>query len=274
MKALFTLIIFLPCTSFGQYAQGRIDEDMITTKREVNKIYYAAYFPPDYDLSPTRKYPIIYFLSSAIDHNDWIKHGEVNKMFDKLIAERKIPPFIGIMLCGAPYKSPEEWKNLFEEDIIKIVERRVRAYPESRSKRAIIGFSLGGYYAIKSSVEMTNKFLCSIAFCPLYTSAINSVDHLVEVYEEQSKRDLVGQMINGIEKIENKKNSNFQLIISSDNNLAKDDFDLIKMQVIQNPNSQVWIRNGEHDWDFAIRNLQPALEYAGDVFFGRIKMNQ
>jgi enterochelin esterase-like enzyme len=273
MKIITLLFISLPSLAYcQQYGHGVLKEDVImTSDKFANKINYSVYYPPDYELSQTRKYPIIYFLSGAIDHNDWIRHGEVNKIFDALIEERKMPPFIGIMLCGSIYKSPDQWKNLFENSVIKIIEGRLRVLPEHRVKRAIIGFSFGGYYAIKSAIEMDNRFICSVSICPIYFYSKNRLDELLDVYQEKSNKVAIDNMINGINKLKKDTTTNFQLLISSDNNFAKDDFELIKREVINNPNAQIWIQNGEHDWDFAIRNLEPSLQFVGDVFFGKIK---
>lgn len=30
------------------------------------------------------------------------------------------------------------------------------------------------------------------------------------------------------------------------------------------------IKNGEHDWDFVMQNLEPTLQFVGEVFFGRL----
>jgi len=270
MKLLLIIPFLLSTLSWAQTSSGKVEQDVVVTgDSNVPRLYYTIYFPPGYDNSPDREYPVVYFLAGGLDQNDWIKYGEVNRIFDGMIVSKKAPSFIAVMLCGAIYKFGNKWDTVFKESVIKQIDKRARILKDKNAKRAIVGFSLGGYYSVKSTASNENNFLCSVSICPVYLNARSSINNISPIYGLTDRSSTISSMIDKVTVL-NQVAKAHQLLIGSDENFLNQDFIGIRKEVVKNENAQVIIRNGRHDWDFAILNLEPALEFVGDVFFGRL----
>ena len=61
-----------------------------------------VYTPPDYDKSPTKRYPVLYLQhGGGEDERVWTEMGRTNVILDNLLAEGKITPFIVVMETSA-----------------------------------------------------------------------------------------------------------------------------------------------------------------------------
>ncbi len=60
-----------------------------------------VYTPPDYDMDPARKYPVLYLQHGmGEDRRAWSQQGHANFILDNLIAEKKATPMIVVMEDG------------------------------------------------------------------------------------------------------------------------------------------------------------------------------
>jgi S-formylglutathione hydrolase FrmB len=268
MKAL--LFFFLNTLSILCFSQhfytGRIRKDMVVTDlSDVKYIYYTVYAPSDYDYSPARKYPVVYFLSGSFDQNDWINHGEVNKLFDKMIDERKMPPFIGIMLCGAAYSSAD-WKGLLKNYIFKYVESRERI---DTTRRSIVGFSLGGYYSLRSICELGGNFKSAVSICPIESNSKSLLDDLIKAQNVKKERfDKFHDFLEKANKpLVEMKTDKPIMLLTADRDFALAGFNSIQSAFIKNPAAQIRILDGTHSWEFAVLNLETGLAFIGRQFF-------
>jgi enterochelin esterase family protein len=132
----------------------------------------TVYLPPGYDQANGRRYPVLYLLHGfANDHHSWHRYGRANDILDNLLAQRAILPFLVVMPLGyggahvngdgtgiAPEGSGAFRGDaaLYErdllEDIIPMVDGKYRTIPD-RKQRAIVGFSMGGGQAGRSTAE-------------------------------------------------------------------------------------------------------------------------
>jgi enterochelin esterase-like enzyme len=61
-----------------------------------------VYTPPDYEKSPTKRYPVLYLQhGGGEDERVWIEMGRTNVILDNLLAEGRITPFIVVMETSA-----------------------------------------------------------------------------------------------------------------------------------------------------------------------------
>jgi enterochelin esterase-like enzyme len=61
-----------------------------------------VYTPPDYEKSPTKRYPVLYLQhGGGEDERVWTEMGRTNVILDNLLAEGKITPFIVVMETSA-----------------------------------------------------------------------------------------------------------------------------------------------------------------------------
>jgi enterochelin esterase-like enzyme len=127
-----------------------------------------VYTPPDYDASPTTRYPVLYLQhGSGEDETGWIEQGYANFILDNLIAGKKSVPMIVVMdkgyatalgqpapsaqpptmAGGAVRAAPRGGMNAFGDvvikDLIPFVDRTFRTLAD-RENRAMAGLSMGG----------------------------------------------------------------------------------------------------------------------------------
>jgi enterochelin esterase family protein len=130
-----------------------------------------VYTPPDYDLKPRARYPVLYLQHGAgEDERGWGRQGRVNHIMDNLIAEKKAKPMIIVMEKGyaqkagqpeAPSRPPASGAGALEEvfinDLIPMVDATYRTVPD-RAHRAMAGLSMGGMQTFNITLEHLDKF--------------------------------------------------------------------------------------------------------------------
>lgn len=122
------------------------------------------YLPPGYERS-NENYPVLYLLhGGGGDEECWLSRGRTNFILDNLIADSKAEPMIVVMPNGNPETpaaplsrdpslelasgigsmASKKFEESLVKDIIPFVEKNYRAIPKPE-KRAVAGFSMGGY---------------------------------------------------------------------------------------------------------------------------------
>jgi len=122
---------------------------------------FLMYLPPGY-ASATTRYPVVYLL-----HGDGQTDGSflqigVQSTLDRLIAQHTIPPMIAVMIQGGP--GSNNWLNLGDTryeayvlEVQRLVDRMLPTIPD-RGARAIAGYSMGGYGAMRIALTHPTDF--------------------------------------------------------------------------------------------------------------------
>ena len=125
----------------------------------------TVYTPPGYEKNRSTRYPVLYLFHGAnADENAWYRLGRANLILDNLLASGTIQPFIVVMPFGygVPPVGPQAentakfGKDLIE-DVIPYIEANYRAIAD-RSKRAIVGLSMGGGQALSIGLNNIELF--------------------------------------------------------------------------------------------------------------------
>ena len=168
------------------------DQDFYALKNvpqgQMREIYYWSefnqamrhcfvYTPADYDLNPTKRYPVLYLQHGGGENEyGWPQQGRTAQIMDNLIAEGKAVPFIIVMengswtmprpAAGAPqaqrpaqqqrpqgqrqgggFQMPSNWADGFAntliKDVIPMIDKRFRTIAD-KEHRAMAGLSMGG----------------------------------------------------------------------------------------------------------------------------------
>jgi enterochelin esterase family protein len=131
---------------------------------------FVLYLPPGYD-SGTERLPVIYLLHGAqASAIDWVDQGHVQEIVDRLIATRRLPPVIIVMPDGgsnswymdAPGEGSGNVATAIERDLPAYVERTWRARSDRRG-RAIAGYSMGGYGALRFALMAPDRYAAAAA---------------------------------------------------------------------------------------------------------------
>lgn len=130
---------------------------------------FVLYLPPDYDQSHA-KLPVVYLLHGALGGAvDWVDQGHLQATVDRLIAEHRLPPVIIAMPDGGP----NSWymdsavgsgnvATAVEQDLPAYIERTWRARTD-RHGRAIAGYSMGGYGALRLALMAPDHYAAAAA---------------------------------------------------------------------------------------------------------------
>jgi enterochelin esterase-like enzyme/dienelactone hydrolase len=144
-------------------------------------VSYLVYLPPDYELSKSARYPVLYYLhaSGGTPRRDG---AEIVRRLDKLIRTGRIPPMIALFpngLRGATmYSDSRDGKypaeSVIIKDLIPHVDTTYRTVA-SREGRAVEGFSMGGFGAAHFGFKYPEVFgVVSIQAPPLLGPELNA----------------------------------------------------------------------------------------------------
>jgi enterochelin esterase family protein len=131
---------------------------------------FVLYLPPGYDAGRERL-PVIYLLHGAqAAAIDWVDQGHVQAIADRLIASHRLPPVIIVMPEGgsnswymdAPGDGSGNVATAIERDLPAYVERTWRARTD-RNGRAIAGYSMGGYGALRFALMAPDRYAAAAA---------------------------------------------------------------------------------------------------------------
>lgn len=119
-----------------------------------------VYLPEGYDEKRESGYPVIYFLHGAGQNS--YGEGQLFSIFNRMINQRAILPVIIVKpdgSCppwGASYFTNSELYGKFEDyivyDVVGFIDSAFHTI-DSRDKRAIMGWSMGAYGAMKSALK-------------------------------------------------------------------------------------------------------------------------
>lgn len=137
----------------------------------------TVYTPAGYETSGKR-YPVLYLLHGmGGDEEAWISLGRTAQILDNLIAQGKAKPMIVVMPNGnasqeaAPGESsrgmvpptmqlPKTMEGSYEQafpEIVEFIDKNYRTI-KSKSGRAIVGLSMGGFHSLHISKQYPDMF--------------------------------------------------------------------------------------------------------------------
>ncbi len=126
---------------------------------------YRIYFPPDYETSGARRYPVIYFMhGSLVDSKRPIVAGYVARI-DAAIRSGVMPPVIVVMPQGLNQNrwmdsrdGSKPMESIIVKNLIPHIDATYRTIA-SREGRAIEGHSMGGFGALHNGFNNPDLFI-------------------------------------------------------------------------------------------------------------------
>ncbi|WP_027819482.1 alpha/beta hydrolase [Paraburkholderia bannensis] len=129
---------------------------------------YVVYLPTGYRADGTR-YPVLYLLhGNNGEPMDWVTQGSLQVTADALIARREIPPVVIVMPQGGTdwyVDRKEKMETAFFSDLMPEIESHF-AVADSRDGRAIGGVSMGGFGALRYTLEHPDMFCGTMLLSP------------------------------------------------------------------------------------------------------------
>lgn len=130
---------------------------------------FNIYLPPDYATS-RKRYPVVYFLHGApANENQLLKF---TPMLDQGIRSGEVPPMIMVLPNGGGMSfycdsvdGTLKVESMIIRELIPFVDSHYRTVA-SRHGRAIQGWSMGGFGALKLGFQYPELFGCVVAIAP------------------------------------------------------------------------------------------------------------
>ena len=142
-----------------------------------------VYTPPDYDLKPKARYPVLYLQhGSGEDETGWIRQGHANFILDNLIAAGKSKAMIIVMDNGYAMKAgatvppltpgtqpgfpamiqrsqalTAAFEDVVISDLIPMIDHTYRTIAD-RDHRAMAGLSMGGAQTMQVTMNHLDTF--------------------------------------------------------------------------------------------------------------------
>jgi len=131
-----------------------------TIKQEVS---YLVWLPPAYDPGDAQtRYPVIYFLHGGGGNYQNIPAAFLPQVGDA-IQDKRMPPIIGVVvngLAGSLYVDSADGATPVESIIIKdLIPHTDATYRTDPKRRALEGFSMGGYGATHLAFKYPERFV-------------------------------------------------------------------------------------------------------------------
>lgn len=139
-------------------ANGRVETIRFQSKLMGASLPYNVILPPDYDTSPTTRYPVLYLLHGLTGHySDWSSRSNVA---DHAAQYRMIvvtPEGNDGWYTDNASVTTDKYESYILQELIPDVQQRYRTI-EARYGRSVAGLSMGGYGAIKFGLKSSNTF--------------------------------------------------------------------------------------------------------------------
>lgn len=156
----------------GKSEMIEYDSKTVGTRRKM-----LVYTPPGY--SADRKYPVAYLLHGiGGDETEWQRFAHPEVIFDNLLAEQKLVPFIAVMPNGRAEKDDRPVGDIYKhapafanferdllDDVIPAIEARYSVQAD-RAHRALAGLSMGGGQSLNFGLAHLDTFAWVGAFSP------------------------------------------------------------------------------------------------------------
>ncbi|MEO8662743.1 MAG: alpha/beta hydrolase-fold protein [Bryobacteraceae bacterium] len=154
----------------GAVPHGKVEQASYTNYAGAAKRMHV-YLPPDYDKSPTLRFPVLYLNHGGGDDdskwtlNDAKQGGSAQLILDNLIASGRAHPMIMVMpntRSCASFKPSAPGKDdactaEYLKDIIPYVDSHYRTQP-NREHRALAGLSMGGFVVLHTGLPHLDTF--------------------------------------------------------------------------------------------------------------------
>jgi putative tributyrin esterase len=154
LNAAIVLLVLSICVA----ANGRLETVRFQSKLVGASLPYNVILPPDYDTSPTTRYPVLYLLHGLTGHySDWASRSNVA---DHAAQYRMIvvtPEGNDGWYSNSATVTTDKYESYIVDELIPDVQQRYRTI-EARYGRAIAGLSMGGYGAIKFGLKSPQTF--------------------------------------------------------------------------------------------------------------------
>ena len=167
MRLRFIVLLLIPFSAGQLFAQsGKEWKNCLFKSDTLNTaVSYNIYLPPHYD--STKSYPVIYNLHWFGGNNN--TSSELIHLIDSLISAKEFPACIVVAPDAKrswyidDYAGKYKYSSMFIYELLPYLEKRY-SISKDRTKRAIMGASMGGFGALRFSMLYPDLFGICVSF--------------------------------------------------------------------------------------------------------------
>jgi len=146
--------------------------------------HYSVMLPPSYARSPSRSYPVVYFLHGLNnDETSWTveRYGSIQDKIEQMMLSGRIPEFVMVHPRGDSsfycnyLDGSRRYEDLVSQELVSYMEGNYRA-AKGRENRAIAGTSMGGYGALKIAMKYPDRFAAAAGQSPILFPGANPLE--------------------------------------------------------------------------------------------------
>jgi len=185
MRKIVIILVGFLILSHLATAQNRllIMEGQVMKSRILNQeIRFSVCLPANY-YETKERFPVVYLLHGlGDDESSWLEYGQISQYAGKAVAEKEIVPMVFVMPQGFrnyyvnDYKGSFLYQDMFVKELVPHIDSLFRTIPE-REKRAVMGYSMGGFGAIILPLKHPELFGISV---PLSMSVRTDGQYMTE----------------------------------------------------------------------------------------------
>lgn len=160
-----------------EFSKGKVLEKIFYSDVLKDDLRYLIYLPSNYQ-TDSLKYPVLYLLHGRGDSMySWLA---IQADIDRLIASGIVPPFIAV-IPDVPYSKRASYyvdseftgelfpgkpvESAIIKDLIPEIDNNYSTIA-NRSGRAVIGYSMGGFGALRFILQYPEHFMAAILLSP------------------------------------------------------------------------------------------------------------
>lgn len=244
--------------------QGKVVDGSINSEILKQNWKYKVYLPNGYDEKSDEKYPVLYMLHGfGGNSSSIIEKSNTKDMLDKIMKDKENKMIVvfadGFSSFFVDSDYDKKMESAIKEELIKEIDGKYKT-DANKTKRAIGGFSVGGYGAASLSLRNPDLFSKALLISPTLWDKLDE-DSLIrrnymafsdgkqmwsdEVYKEKFPSNFIN---------ENTKDINFYIRASEgDSKIKIEDIEKFNKDLEKSEINTQFKKDGkefDHDWDY------------------------
>ena len=286
MRCALYLFVGLWCTAAAAAEPwSRVERELAFESVALGGPLRFALLCPLEPAATSAGYPVVYLLHGlGGNHADWLEGGRIEATYDRLRREDAIPPLFVVMPDGgdgwyvnsAAIGGPGDYGRAVGTELVGHVDATLPT-EASRTARAVVGLSMGGYGALRLAFTHSDRFAAAASlsgailpnFDPERTPSTEEIWFLKDAFGVpfDPARFNALNLFGLIPKAEPAPPAVF-LTSGDDDELG---FHRGTMRLFIDLEAagvpvELRITDGGHDWALWAEQIEPALRFFADVF--------